>query len=82
MGNMVFEGEADRDPSEEELLDEDGISTEEEAFMRGYSDEDEEVTCAECGIAIQGEHLTKEISGENHKFCSKDCVQEFEEGMG
>jgi len=80
MEDMVFEGE--KDLSEGEQLDEGSISVEEEAFMRGYSDEEEEVTCAECGIAIQGEHLTKEIDGEPHKFCSKDCIQEFEESLG
>ena len=77
---MVFEGE--KDLSEGEQLDEGSISVEEEAFMRGYSDEEEVATCAECGIAIKGEHLSKEVDGETHKFCSKDCIREFEESLG
>jgi hypothetical protein len=82
MENIVFDDKTEKEPTEEELLDEDSISAEEEAFMRGYSDEEEEIVCAECGVAIRGKSLTKEIDGETHRFCSDDCVKEFEEGMG
>lgn len=82
MENVVFDGGTGKELSEEELLDEGGISAEEEAFMRGYSDEEETVTCAECGAAIRGKSLTKEIDGETHHFCSEGCAQEFEEGLG
>ncbi len=82
MENTVFDSGSEKEPSEDELLDEGSISAGEEAFMRGYSDEGETITCAECGVAIRSKPLAKEIDGETHHFCSKDCIQEFEESLG
>lgn len=82
MENAVFDSGSEKEPSEDELLDEGSISAGEEAFMRGYSDEEETVTCAECGVAIRGKSLIKEVDGENHNFCSEGCAKEFEEGVG
>lgn len=82
MENIVFDDKSGGEPSKEELLDDGSISAGEEAFMRGYSDEEEEITCAECGIAIPGKSLTKLIDGEDHHFCSKECIREFEESTG
>ena len=71
----------EKDPSGEELLDEGSISSEEEAFMRGYSDEEEVATCSECGSALREIKVVKSFEGERHRFCSKDCAKEYEEGL-
>lgn len=82
MESMVFDREKDgEDLTEEELLEEGSISSEEEAFMRGYEDEEEEVTCDECGTAIRGKKIKKKVEGEIYHFCSKDCAEEFEENL-
>ena len=75
---MVLE---EKDPSGEQLLDEGSISSEEEAFMRGYSDEDEVITCSECGSALREKKIIKEFEGERHLFCCADCAKDFEEGL-
>jgi len=75
---MVLE---EKDPSGEQLLDEGSISSEEEAFMRGYSDEEEVATCSECGSALRETKITKSFEGEAQHFCCKDCAQEYEEGL-
>lgn len=71
----------EKDPSGEQLLDEGSISSEEEAFMRGYSDEDEVVACAECGTALREKVVIKSFEGEKYKFCCEDCAKEYEEGL-
>ena len=54
----------------------------EEGFIKGFESEDDPDECAECGAAINPEkQVVKEIEGEKYKFCSKDCSEEFEEGM-
>lgn len=82
MESTTFDSGTEKEPSEEELLDEGSISAEEEAFIRGYSDEEEITTCDECGVAIQGKSFTKAVDGETHNFCSEECAQEFEESLG
>lgn len=85
MENIIFDsGGEDKeggDPTEEELLEAGGISSREEAFMKGYSEEEKIITCDECGMAIKKEKITKRIDGEAHKFCSEECAKEFAEGM-
>jgi len=76
-----FDDKSEREPTEQELLDEGSISAQEEAFMRGYSDDEETITCAECDAAIREKPITKVIDGETCHFCSKECVQDFEESM-
>jgi hypothetical protein len=83
MDDTIFDDKANNgEPTEEELLDEGSISPEEEAFMRGYSDEEEVITCDECGVAIRKKPLNKKIDGENYRFCSKECAEDFKEGLG
>jgi len=64
-----------------EAYDDEGASSSEKAFMQGYLDEDDGTECVECGSAIQEEGHKKEIDGEMHKFCSKSCLEEFEESL-
>jgi len=73
--------EDDTDPNEEDLLAEDGISSEEEGFMRGYSDEEEVVTCEECGVALKDKPVSKVFNGDKHKFCSKECAEDYEDSL-
>ena len=81
MENMLFEESPDKDPSGEEMLEDGGISAEEEGFMKGYSDEEEVPTCEECGAALREKKVIKEINGENHGFCSELCAKEFAESI-
>ena len=54
----------------------------EEGFIKGFESDDDPDECAECGAAINPEKLVvKEIEGEKHKFCSKDCAEDFEDSM-
>jgi len=54
----------------------------EEAFMRGYSEEEKIEECAECGSALDEEKkIVKHIDGEAYHFCSEDCVEDFEESL-
>lgn len=78
---MVFDDEPLKEPEPEGTTEEGTVSSEEEAFMQGYSEEEKIVTCDECGVAIHGTPLTKTIDGENHRFCSKECAKEFAEGV-
>ena len=64
------------------VLEQDGLESSEEGFMKGYSDDEVVEECAECGSAIDEEgRVTKEIDKDFHKFCSKDCAEEFEENL-
>ncbi len=74
--------EDERDPSEEELLEEGEIDSTEEGFLKGYSEDDAVLECEECGAAIREEKkLVKEINSEEHTFCSKACSQEYVESL-
>ena len=67
-------------PTTEELLEDGEVSSEEEAFMKGYNNDEEVVECVECGSAIPpGKEVVKDVEGEKYKFCSKICADEFEE---
>ncbi|MBT4651204.1 TRASH domain-containing protein [Candidatus Woesearchaeota archaeon] len=78
MNSMVFE--EGTDPSEAQLLEEGGISPEEEAFMRGYSGDEDAAECDECGSTIKEKKVIKDIGGESYRFCCEDCAKEFAEG--
>jgi hypothetical protein len=68
---------------EKQVVENDEVSSEEEAFMQGYHDDENVDECAECGSAIQDDKkVSKEMDGEKYEFCSKTCAEEFEEGMG
>lgn len=79
---FVFDKDSREEPTEEELLEEGNISAEEEAFMRGYSEEEETPVCDECGTAIKGKKITKLIDGDTFTFCCKECAKEFSESTG
>lgn len=55
--------------------------TPEDAFMRGYSEEEKVDECAECGCALKEKKVTKEIEGEVYRFCSEDCLEDFEDSL-
>lgn len=74
-----YEDEIEEELDEEGLLAEDEISSAEEGFMRGYADEDEVVTCDECGHAITEKKVSRKINGEKHFFCCNDCAEDYED---
>jgi hypothetical protein len=69
--------------SDENSLEQGGLSSEEKGFMQGYLDEDETPECAECGAALDNEKtlIKKEIEEESYVFCSKICSDEFQESI-
>ena len=77
---MIDTGE--KDSTKEQMLEEGGLDSTEEGFMRGYSEDESVLECGECGSAIREDKVVKEIDGEKHVFCSKECAAEFEECMG
>lgn len=81
MKNYVFDEE---EKSEEKVAEEDLDTTEEDGFLEGFEDDDEEAEeCAECGEVVKAEKkVTRDIEGEKYVFCSKECADEFEESLG
>ncbi len=77
---MVFDAEPE-EHEPEGTVEDDMVSSEEEAFMQGYSKEEKIITCDECGVAIHGKPLVKVMDGESYKFCSEECAVEFAEGI-
>ncbi|MDO8655688.1 MAG: hypothetical protein Q7K45_00485 [Nanoarchaeota archaeon] len=72
--------EEDTDTKEENTLTDE--EDEDEAFTKGYSEDDEAEECAECGITLRHKKkVTKPIEGEEYVFCSDDCAKEFEESL-
>ncbi|MBU0456869.1 MAG: hypothetical protein ABH824_01695 [Nanoarchaeota archaeon] len=81
MDNLKSEDETDN--TDEQMLDQGGIESSEEGFMKGYSDEEEVEECSECGSAIEEDKkVVREIDGERYSFCSKTCADDFEESVG
>ncbi|MBS3124299.1 hypothetical protein J4437_06760 [Candidatus Woesearchaeota archaeon] len=73
--------------SNEEAVEEDveaeggSLDSQDEGFIKGYSEEEEVSECAECGLAVKEEKkVVREIEGESFTFCSEDCAKDFEEG--
>jgi len=59
----------------ENLVDDDEIEEQEEAFMEGY--ENENLTnCATCGKLLD-EVIEKEIDGDAFRFCCDNCANTF-----
>ena len=67
------------DLGEEGTVEEGGVDSSEEAFMRGYNDESDAIECAECGAIAGEDKVEKEINGEKQVFCTELCAKEFEE---
>lgn len=81
MEEFIYDGE--KDLTEEQLLDADGLDDAEEGFMRGYSHDEEVEECKECGsVLFDDKKVYREINGEKHSFCSSDCADDFEETSG
>jgi hypothetical protein len=81
MENTMFDGE--HDATEEQMVDQGGLDSSEEAFMKGYSEDEEVIECAECGAAVNDEKKIVElIDEEEHTFCSETCLKDFKESMG
>tara|TARA_Y100000310_G_scaffold137447_1_gene136367 strand:- start:59186 stop:59431 length:246 start_codon:yes stop_codon:yes gene_type:complete len=75
--------DTENENSEQSTVEEGGVDSSEAAFMHGYNSDGENTKeCEECGVAIQEEDVEREIEGQMHKFCSKICADEFEEGIG
>ncbi len=67
---------------EKSTVEEGSLNSSEEAFMKGYDDEEKIPECEECGSRIDEEQILKvEIDGEEHIFCTKVCAQEYEESL-
>lgn len=74
----------DYESDEEEVespIEQGGLSSTEEGFMKGYLDEDEIKECSECGTALRNSVIAKEIEGEELYFCSRSCVEEYKESL-
>lgn len=65
----------------DELVQEDEINAEEEAFMRGYENDKKDNVCEECGSAIHEKPVIKVIEDKKHTFCSKECAQDYAESV-
>ena len=71
----------EEESSEEKPVEEEDLSSEEES-LDIYEENEKVEECAECGTAIRKEkRVVREINGEEHVFCSKDCADEFEETL-
>ena len=73
--------EANEENVESQVIEQGGLSSTEEGFMKGYMDEEEVRECSECGTALTNSSIEKEVDGEDLGFCSKSCVQEYQEGL-
>ncbi len=80
MDNIIFD-DGIEEREDEGTVEDDMISSEEEGFLRGYEEEEEVLTCEECGVAIHGTPCVKVIAGETHRFCSEECAEEFAESI-
>ncbi len=71
------------DEEEKSTVEEGGLDSSEEAFMKGYDNEEKIKECPECGASIEeDEGIVTEIDGENKTFCSEICVNDYKEGLG
>ena len=73
----------DTDNGEERAtVEEGGLDSSEEAFMRGYDNEEKIKECPECGVSIEeDEGIIIKIDDGKVTFCSKICAQDYQEGM-
>lgn len=70
------------DENSERIVEQEGLETPEEGFMKGYSDDGKVEECVECGSAVEEEEkVVREIDGEALVFCSKACADEFEDSL-
>ena len=80
MESYLLNGE--QDATEGQLVEQGGMDSNEEAFMKGYTEDDVVIECAECGGAVTEEkRVIEEIDGEKQVFCCADCAKEFKESL-
>ena len=79
MEDIPIEGE--QDATDQQMLDQGAMDSNEEGFMRGYSEEEEVPECDECGSAIRESKVVVAVGGEEHVFCSHTCAEEFAESV-
>ena len=62
------------------LVEDDEISPWEAAFMEGADMDGQQAKCRKCGTMIDRSHrvVEKAINNELHRFCSDNCLEEFE----
>ena len=72
------DGDVSSDP-EELPEDEDTLDDVDEGFMKGYNDSEVVVKCANCKKMIEDEVIEEEFDDEKLKFCSQECLNEYEE---
>ncbi len=64
---------------EELLEDEDELDDVDEGFMKGYNDSEVVVKCSNCKKIIEDTPVEEEFDDELLKFCSQECLNEYEE---
>ena len=79
MDNLI---EGEQDNTNDQLLEQGGIESSEQAFMKGYEAEEEIEECAECGSALhEQKKVVKQFDGDAVQFCSADCAEDFAESI-
>lgn len=73
--------EKSEDNVEGQLLEQGGLSSTEEGFMKGYLSDDEVKECTECGTTLSDGSVTREVDDEEMIFCSKSCADDYEESL-
>ena len=76
-------GQGDDVYDEDALADEvedDEIDALEEGFMKGY-DKESMLRCDQCGQELGDSFKRLEVEGTLNRFCSKKCLEEFEENL-
>tara|TARA_Y100000031_G_C8128079_1_gene341506 strand:- start:281 stop:508 length:228 start_codon:yes stop_codon:yes gene_type:complete len=53
----------------------------EEGFLQGFESEEDPEECAECGKALRGKPIIREVENEQLKFCSEDCAEDYEDSI-
>ncbi len=78
------ETEQNDDIYNEDALDDeaedDEIDALEEGFMRGY-DKESILRCDHCGQELGDSFKRLEVEGTLYRFCSKKCLEEFEDNL-
>ena len=64
---------------EELLEDEDELDDVDEGFMKGYNESEVVIKCAQCKKMIEDNAIQEEFDDETLKFCSQECLNEYEE---
>lgn len=78
--DSVDKGDEDIYSDPEELLeDEDELDDVDEGFMKGYNESEVVIKCAQCKKIIEDNVIEEDFDDETLKFCSQECLNEYEE---